>query len=173
MDRIPDSLDRSKVTENLPQGMERRLVLQLMAYWRKIRENQEFPSFVDVDPFDIPDIWPHCFVIEIFRDGTEPVCRVMGDELARYVSFPLVDQSLSVVPENTLPSVALSFLDEVLDKGVPISRGDEFINHDRTKVLYRSILLPMSDDGVHISGIIGAANCREVVDGDVDRRDSA
>ena len=40
----------------------------------------------------------------------------------------------------------------------------EFFKEDGTKVLYRSILLPVSDDGVTISGILGAVNCREVVD---------
>jgi hypothetical protein len=30
------------------------------------------------------------------------------------------------------------------------------------RVLYRSILLPMSDDGENIAGLLGAANFREV-----------
>ncbi len=45
-----------------------------------------------------------------------------------------------------------------------MSHGDEFIKIDGTKVLYRSILLPMSDDGETISGVLGAANCREVLE---------
>jgi hypothetical protein len=45
---------------------------------------------------------------------------------------------------------------------VPISRGGEFIKYDGMKVLYRSIILPMSDDGSSVSGLLGAANCREV-----------
>ena len=164
MDRIPDGIDRTEISEEMPQGMERRLVLQLMAYWRMLRDNREYPSLCDVDPFAIPEMWSHCFVIEAFEDGSEPVLRAVGDELAGYVSESLLDQPVSAVPETTLPGVAVSFLDEVLEKGVPISRGDEFFKEDGTKVLYRSILLPMSDDGDTISGILGAANCREVPD---------
>ena len=107
-------------------------------------------------------MWPHCFVIEILEDGAEPVFRVVGDELAEYVSESLVDRPISGVPQGTLPAVAISFLDEVLEKGVPISRGDEYLQDDGTKVLYRSILVPMSDDGTTVSGILGAVNCREV-----------
>jgi len=45
---------------------------------------------------------------------------------------------------------------------VPISRGGEFVKYDGMKVLYRSIIMPMSDDGVTVSGLLGAASCREV-----------
>ena len=34
--------------------------------------------------------------------------------------------------------------------------------HVGTAVLYRSILLPLSEDGRRIDGVLGAANCREV-----------
>jgi len=165
MDRIPDGIGRTEISEELPQGMERRLVLRLLAYWRMLRDerdDRDYPSFCEVDPFAIPEIWPHCFVVGNIEDGSEPVFCVVGDELAGYVSESLVDQPISAVPETTLPGVAVSFLDEVLEKGVPISRGDAFFKDDGTKVLYRSILLPMSDDGDTISGFLGAANCREV-----------
>ena len=145
--------------------MERRLVLRLLAHWRTLCDDRDYPSFFDLDPAAIPEMWKNCFVLEIFEDGSEPRFRAAGETLAAEVDFSLIDQPLSVVPEKTLPGVATSFLDEVLNKGVPISRGDEFFKDDGTKVLYRSILLPMSDDGETINGILGAVNCREVFEG--------
>ena len=68
----------------------------------------------------------------------------------------------SPVNRATLAAVSVAYIDEVLEKGVPISRGGEFIKDDGLKVLYRSIILPMSDDGEAISGLLCAANCREV-----------
>ena len=53
----------------------------------------------------------------------------------------------------------------MLSREVPISRGGQFRKYDGTKVLFRSIILPMSDDGDTISGLLGAANCREVQSG--------
>ena len=144
--------------------MERRLVLRLLAHWRTLCDDRDYPSFFDLDPAAIPDMWRNCFVLEIFEDDSEPRFRAAGEALAAQVDFSLIDQPISVVPENTLPGVATSFLDEVLSKGVPISRGDEFFKDDGTKVLYRSILLPMSDDGETINGILGAVNCREILE---------
>jgi len=143
--------------------MERRLVLRLLAHWRMLCDDRDYPSFFDLDPSAIPEMWENCFVIEIFEDGHEPRYRAMGETLAAHVDFPLLDQPISMSPEKSLPGVAISFLEEVLRKGVPISRGDEFFKDDGTKVLYRSILLPMSDDGVTVNGILGAVNCREVI----------
>ena len=60
--------------------------------------------------------------------------------------------------------MALAYVDEVLIKGVPISRGGEFSSPNGCKILYRSVLLPVGEDENSISGILGAANCREVVE---------
>lgn len=162
MKDVPAKTERTEIGEELPQGMERRLVLRLLAYWRQLCDEREFPSFAEVDPSDMPDMWSHCFAIEIFEDDSEPVFRAMGDELAATIDYSLIDQRVTVAQERTLPSVAITFLPEVLRKGVPVSRGDEFFKADGTKVLYRSILLPMSDDGDRVSGILGAVNCREL-----------
>ena len=162
MKDAPAGTARTEIGEELPQGMERRLVLRLLAHWRQLCDDREFPSFADVDPDDMADMWPHCFVIEIFEDDSEPVFRALGDDLAATIDDSLIDQGITIAEEGTLPSVAITFLAEVLRKGVPVSRGDEFFKPDGTHVLYRSILLPMSDDGDRISGILGAVNCREV-----------
>ena len=71
----------------------------------------------------------------------------------------------NVNPANSLIEQAASYYQEILDRGVPISRGGEFVKYDGMKVLYRSIILPMSDDGITVSGLLGAANCREVPNG--------
>ena len=76
----------------------------------------------------------------------------------------LVDRFGTDAPEQTLISVTVAYAGEVLRKKVPISRGGEFFKPDGVRVLYRSILLPMSDDGETVSGLLGAANCREVND---------
>ena len=164
MDKIPDGTARTEITEEMPQGMERRLVLRVLAHWRKLCDDREYPSFFDLDPSAIPDMWKNCFVLEIFEDEAEPRFRAMGEALAAHVDHSLIDQPISTAPEKSLPGVAVSFLDEVLTKGVPISRGDEFFKDDGTRVLFRSIILPMSDDGDSINGILGAVNCREVTE---------
>ncbi len=55
----------------------------------------------------------------------------------------------------------MAFAQEVIAKQVPISRGGEFMRPGGGKGLYRGIILPMSDDGITVSGLLGAANGRE------------
>jgi hypothetical protein len=68
------------------------------------------------------------------------------------------------VPAGSLIEHTASYYHAIIDRGLPISRG-EFIKYDGMKVLYRSIILPMSDDGTSVSGLFGTANYREVPNG--------
>tara|TARA_R110000787_G_scaffold36145_37_gene92537 strand:- start:3943 stop:4440 length:498 start_codon:yes stop_codon:yes gene_type:complete len=162
MEKAPEDVMREVVGDDLPKGMERRLVHRLLAYWRGLQIDDEFPSFAAIDPGEIPDIWSNTFVLEVVGNESDPVFRAFGDDIAAHYETSLIDRHVSEVPDNSLVSVSVGYLDEVLKKGVPISRGGDFQKDDGTEVLYRSILLPMSDDGETISGILGAANCREV-----------
>jgi hypothetical protein len=145
-----------------PSGMERRLVLRLLAYWRNLSDEGSIPSFDQVDPESIPEIWANCFVIDLSGAEDEPVIRVVGENLAKTSTVDLVDLPLSQLPQNTLIERATGYVGEVVRKSVPISRGGEFVKGDGTTVLYRSVILPMSDDGETLCGLLGAANCREV-----------
>jgi len=142
--------------------MERRLVLRLLGYWRDIRGDEGYPTFADVDPAAIPDIWPHCFVLETADPGADPVFRAVGAEIAKHFPGAIVGRRVSEITRQSLFSVTIDYLDQVLSKGAPISHGGEFYQDDGSKILYRSIVLPMSDDGETISGLLCAANCREV-----------
>ncbi|MBT5047564.1 MAG: PAS domain-containing protein [Rhodospirillaceae bacterium] len=160
---LPNDVEKIDLVEEMPQGVERRLVLRLLGHWRKLCGDREFPCFSDLDPAEIPDIWLNSFVIELSGDRAVPVFRAMGDTLVENSGSSLIGRPVADAPAGTLCGVAIAYIDEVLAKEVPVSRGGEFARQDGTKVLYRSVLLPMSDDGETISGILGAANCRAVV----------
>ncbi len=150
--------------DQMPQGMERRMVLRLIAHWRELCGERTIPSFKHFDPMDIPDIWDSTFVLDLAGHKDDPVFRLVGDSYAAATGSPLRNVRVSEVPENTLAENSVSFYREVVDKGVPVSRGGEFITPDGAVVLYRGVILPMSDDGEAISGLLGAANCRELAD---------
>jgi hypothetical protein len=162
MERLPADSERIEVTEALPKGLERRLVLRLLSYWRDLCGARTYPSFADIDPASIPDMWNWAFVLEVAGHDADPVLRHVGPSLAATASAPVIGLRLSSLPKETLICHAVSYVQAVIAKGVPISRGGEFMRDGNMRVLYRSILLPMSDDGATISGLLGAANCREV-----------
>ena len=164
MEEIPDCAERRLIADELPKGLERRFVLRLLSYWRELCGEREFPSFAEIDPAQIPDLWVNCFVLDIGGHAENPVFRSIGAGLAEQAGMNLVDKSVSDVPDKTFIAAAVVYVDEVLRKNVPISRGGEYFTPDGGRVHYRSILLPMSDDGENVSGLLGAANCREITD---------
>ena len=157
-----DTQSTSSAPPVAPQGMERRMVLRLLSQWREWCGDDQYPSFTSVDPAQIAEIWDYCFVLDSVGHEDNPVVRTVGSELQNYLPETVRNRALSDVPAGSLIEHAASYYHEILDRGVPISRGGEFVKYDGMKVLYRSIIMPMSDDGITVSGLLGAANCREV-----------
>jgi len=157
-----DTQSTSTPPTEAPQGMERRMVLRLLSYWRDWCGDALYPSFTQVDPSRMAEIWDHSFVLDVVGHEENPIVRMVGSEFQSYLPRSVRDCALSDAPAGSLIEHAASYYQEILDRGVPISRGGEFIKYDGMKVLYRSIILPMSDDGTSVSGLLGAANCREV-----------
>ncbi len=119
-----------------------------------------------LSPRSIPREWLKSGITALFSISLAmKIIRLsarVGSEFQNYLPQTVRDCALTDVPAASLIEHAASYYHEILDRGVPISRGGEFIKYDGMKVLYRSIILPMSDDGSSVSGLLGAANCREV-----------
>ncbi len=111
MENNPEGLDRAVIQKDMPQGMERRLVLRLLGYWRDLRGDEGYPTFADVDPAAIADIWPHCFVLETVGTEGDPVFRAVGDEIAKHFPGVIVGCRVSDIDKKSLFSVTIDYLD--------------------------------------------------------------
>jgi hypothetical protein len=152
----------AEVEESHP--MERRLVLRLLKYWRGLGDIDSLPAESAIDAKAIPDMWPHCAVLDVLGKETDPEIVFVGNALAETAGADLVGQRLSRAPSETLLAKGLSYFGQVLAKRVPITFGGDFIDRRGVKILYRSIILPLSEDGTTINRLLGAANCREVAE---------
>src|SRR5437868_14345399 len=48
--------------------IERRLTLQLVAYWEKLRNSRPMPSENDINPEELGELWDYCFLVQV-RDA--------------------------------------------------------------------------------------------------------
>jgi hypothetical protein len=142
--------------------MERRLVLRILDYWRGITHTGAFPAESDIDPGAMSDMWPWCAVLGVDGKETDPEFSYIGDHLKEWCGANLTGKPLSATPRGTLVEKAFSHFDRVLEKKVPISVGGQFTDHQGVTMLYRSILLPLADDGKTVVALLGATNCGEV-----------
>ena len=137
------------------QGIERRLVYRIMRYWQKQCSGRPFPSLTDIDPEAISEMWPSCFVLETNNSADAPYFHYLGSSLAKYSGVFLGgenDWSLTLLDKAT------HRFREAVEHRQPVMLEDEIVRYDGTQLLFRSILLPLSDDGENVNYLLGAAN---------------
>lgn len=147
---------------------ERRLVLRLLAYWREVCRDRQWPSPNDFYPAAIPDLWEYCFLIDLssIATGGEPMFSYVGSYHRRMLDRDLVGTAVSQAGQDTLLAHASSSLPDVVKRAVPITFGGQFADNSGCNVLFRSILLPLSADDKTVSAILGSANCRQTPPGE-------
>ena len=146
-------------------GRERRMVLRLLEAWRDAKGTSSFPTPAQMDEIAMPDLYPFCIVLDVTEDPTDPVVTAIGRSISSYAEGSLLGLPTSRFATDTLPFHAVAYVAEVLRKGVPISRGGSFVDKSGVTILYRSIVAPIAADGETVTGLIVAANCREVAGG--------
>ena len=127
---------------------ERRLVGRVLRHWTKTLHARGFPRHDEIDPWMLGEDWANCLVIAV----EEPV------ELSYFVG---VGKNLAVAlcSSTSLAGVLLSRLPRVLsERRCLIIEGGATLRGAR--ILHRSALLPLSEDGVTISHVLGAASYR-------------
>jgi hypothetical protein len=141
---------------------ERRLVLRLLDYWRRVSEQRRWPSPGDFYPAVIPDLWRFCFLIDLKGDDAKEgrVFSYVGDYHREMYDMDFTGAVVGKT-EDTLIGRSASYVEDVLARAVPVTYGGQFVDRRGYGILYRSILLPLSTDNETISAVLGAANCQE------------
>lgn len=142
-------------------SMERRLVLRVLKRWRSIAGDRRYPAHADITAESMEGMWANCFILQLGRFRDDPIFRFCGDSFTHPPGHMLEMTPVSALPKATLIAHAVTFLDEVLDRDVPIARGGGFVMPTDEQVRFRSILLPLSDNDRTLTHLLGAANAKE------------
>ena len=142
-----------------PPEAERRLTYRLLNYWETQRGERTYPALHDIEGGMIPDIWPWCFVLDTQRDYPSPYFHYLGEDLAKYSGIYLSGKDDW---RMTLLDKASAHLGHTLIAREPILIEDELIRYDGRRLIFRSIMLPLSQDGEAVSHVLGAANGRVI-----------
>jgi hypothetical protein len=129
---------------------ERRLVWRVLRHWKEISDGGRFPRRDEIDP------WLQ------EKDGANSL--LIAVELPIELShFAVVGVNLAIAlcPTDTLAGVLLSQVPRVVSarhglmiEGGPTLRG--------AGIIYRAVLLPLSEEGVTIDHLLGATNYRSL-----------
>jgi hypothetical protein len=136
------------VSDTVKIVFKRRLVDRVLQHWTEMAQGERFPRRDQIEPSALGADWENCSLIAV----QSPV---------RLSYFVVVGNNLLAAhcPNDSLAGVLLSHLPQVLSErrclmieGRATLRG--------SGVLYRSALFPLSDNGVAIDHVLGAANHR-------------
>ncbi len=147
-------------TPGQPQGMERRMAHRLLVRWRAAQEDDGIPSLDALFHMDLKEMLPNIYVLKTPAPGEDPEFVQVGGAFNEEGGDGLIGATAAAVDDATLLGKAMRYYKKILSKKVPITLGGEFVKADGTKILYRSIIVPLSDDGNSVNLLLGAANCK-------------
>jgi hypothetical protein len=130
---------------------ERRAILRIHAVWQRLAAHG-LPSRSALDPKEFGGDWPSCLIVPIVDDNGKP--RGFSE---KEFDANSPRQRLAC----TLLSQAQHHISRVLATGQAVGYGGT-ASHDGTDILYRIVLLPLSEDAARIDALLVGVTSREV-----------
>jgi hypothetical protein len=140
---------------------DHRLTTRMMAKWTAITEGQRMPSRAEIAPEVFGDDWRFCTLIALDPVLTRSRLAYVGDIMRGTDWSEKGPQVLSDFADGSLLRLTAAKVPAMMAKRGPISFGGTGA-HDNKAMLYRAILLPVSENNSTIDHILGAINVRDI-----------
>ncbi len=143
---------------SLPE--ERRAIMRIHAIWQRLA-GEGIPKRSQIDPKAFGPDWVHCLFIELESETLQPRFSFPGSNLPDH-PFPSFDENcISQRLAETLLTLAGKHVPRVLQTRTPLGYGGT-ASHAGNDILYRIVLLPLSDDGERVDAFLAAMTYRDV-----------
>ena len=141
-------------------GIERRANERALGYWREVAAPRRYPAFADIDLDSLGDLREHLFVVEIGGSVEDYRMVAAGGVIAdAFGRDPTGHRVAEVLPQK-IRKQSLYRQEMTARLGTPLDETGHWVDESGAVVLYRSILLPLSDDQRHINYLLGAFSFR-------------
>jgi len=136
------------ISDTVGVVFKRRLVDRVLRLWTEMARGGRFPRRDQIEPSMLGEDWANCLVIAVRSPVQLSYIVTAGENLP-----------LAHCANDTLALVLLAHLPQVLaERRCLMIEGRATLRG--AGVLYRSALYPLSEDGVAIDQVLGAANHR-------------
>jgi hypothetical protein len=139
---------------------QRRLVSRMLRHWDERTSERRFPSKGEINAQVAGADWTHCALIALAADLEQSHFLAVGPKLVG-ATEGLDGQPIGACPRNALLHALLAYLPRCIESVGPLAVSGRAPHGDR-EVLYRGILLPLSEEGAAIDGMLIAANYRDL-----------
>ena len=140
--------------------IDSRLTVRVLEVWKKLAADG-LPRRSQIDPKEFEPDWSNCFMIDLDPELSKSRFSYIGDSLSRFAPAKTERQYLSDCPEGTLRALLAPRIERVVEKREPTNSAGS-AQHGGSVILYRTALLPLSETGDQVDGILAAFIYREV-----------
>ena len=151
---------------------ERRLTSRVLGIWNALPPDHDLPRRSALVPDALGRDSADCLLIAIDAVLARSRLIYVGEKLRNPAWSADQPQDLLAYDDGSLVRLAAAKIPAIVAKRGPITFGGTGV-HDDKAILYRTILLPLSEDGDVIDHVIGAINFREIADSEEHPLDEA
>jgi hypothetical protein len=151
---------------------ERRLTSRVLGIWNALPRDHDLPRRSALIPDALGRDSADCLLVAIDAVLARSRLIYIGEMLRNPAWSAGQPQDLLAYAAGSLVRLAAAKIPAIVAKRAPITFGGTGV-HDDKAILYRTILLPLSEDGEIIDHVIGAINFREIADSEEHPLDEA
>ncbi|MGB0631048.1 MAG: hypothetical protein ACPGRZ_10155 [Alphaproteobacteria bacterium] len=141
--------------------VEHRLVGKALKFWENARMDGGLPSISALEHSDCPFGDMNSMVIEVGANESEDRVVAAGQSISDALGRDPTGLSvLDALPSAT--EMGLSFCRASIDLKKPMADVGRFFNKKGEEILYRSILLPLSENGTTVDRVVTAFSYKVV-----------
>ncbi|WP_370151654.1 PAS domain-containing protein [Ferrovibrio sp.] len=128
----------------------------LYRYWLSRRRDCLMPARRLIEPRDIAELLPHIFLADVMPQGRYRY-RLVGTHIGEHVGRELTGSYLDELAEGRHYERFRTIFDLVATAPAINYFASELHWQDRSWMMYRRLLLPLSDDGITANMLLGAS----------------
>lgn len=151
-------LMKAEVIDRPVRVAERRLTERVRRQWASAAHGR-LPSLREMEALALGADRDFCFAVDLRLSDIFPYFVFLGDGLERYAALY---QSGDARSERSLLDVAMMRMDEAALNRAPVEFSEIKRLATGKRIAFRAILLPLSENGVDVTHVFGAARGRGV-----------
>jgi len=143
-------------------GVERRANSRAMKYWKETAAPRRFPARSQITAETAGDLWDNLFIVEVTPASDQYKFAYAGAVLRTALGRDPTGETVATAIPGGMGTRTLFFHQAAVGLKGPVDDAGAWTRTDGTQILYRSILLPLSDDQQTINFLLGAFSYRPV-----------
>jgi hypothetical protein len=120
-----------------------------------MRGDRLFASLADINIQEILELWHFSFTIDVQHD--EHFFQYFGPELATVFGQDYTGEHMAYASNDITVDNTIGFYPKVIKNREPALEAASFFS-EGFEIKYRSIIVPLSSDGVNIDYVLGTTN---------------